>query len=1130
MYGLGDFQGARYLVFFLAQKQYHKIIQGDTNMFPGRFVDVWRPILIVVLAIISGCESGPPDGATDDASSFSLPRAIVQSRLSETGTIRAYIQVDEGARQAMSISGSSASIQLSGLSSGSHKFTIILEYELSSDPGNVITLGSSTKFTKISSGNNTLAFDDPDFNFNAHDDDRDGISNLDEFLGLPNRISNLSAPGNATTPILEYNYDGDGIAIWEVSNIVHSLVYSIYSQDSDTWSPETILSSSTDSSSMNPQLVGNGYGYALVWRQYTNAGYQIYSSFYNDSDWSTPEIIDTEDTEPGPPVIASNNSGYAVAWHQDQAGQSRIFARISSNSSTWEPAVVIDNSATGSSNPKISSTEDDYAVIWLQDSPSRVGVNIYSGSWSSTTAELLDESSAYNVDSFDIASNGTGYSVIWGKHDGTRDNIYSRTYYYNYSLGFIWSSLGEIDGSDFNASFGNQSITSNGSGYAVAFRRYNGTTYDAVAGVNNAGNVNWDIPQVLENKSDSINGFPIITSNGDTYAALWSQYDGASTNDLYASVYSADSSPAWSTGLAIETVNAPVNSGFTLAGIVSGNNGSSSQYIASWTQQVSDVTNLYANVYNGSSWNVAIETLETRDQNASAPSIEMNPSGGVTVAWSQAGAGVFTRVFDGNSWGSEKTLTSSTFEGSSYAPTLFSNGNGKTLALWQLYSGSNYNLYANIHEEGVWGPAQVLSTGNVDSSTIHAASDGNGFAVTWGENDGSYDSIYASVFDGTSWGSSIEVDNSSLAGDAYQVSNLYGSSGIASNGNGYMLVFRQFDSSNYHNIYARAYDGSVWSSTPQALRLPSNNNAAGNPGIISNGSSYLAAWPHFEGIYLAYASEFNGSSWSSAALISQGSETVLIHSDRILLATDGTDYLAAWTRLDLQLLLKGLNGLNHVMVNTYSSGRWETAQTIDTGTASEEITLPTIVSNGNGYALAWNEHNGSRNRIVSNIYNGASWLGPEIIDDGSWGDVLFDSSSARSLTTNGDHYAIVWTRHDSVNSVDDAYVSIFDGTNSWSSAELLESSLKTVSNVQIASNGTGFLATWLQANESDIIDIVGNQYDTSSTWGGANILDSVTTNSAFELKLSGSLEGYLATWIQAEPEATTRIPWARVRF
>ncbi len=146
---------------------------------------------LFIAFILSSCGN---DGAIEKpSSSVTLPRVITEAKIADSASIQAYLRVDDGVRQQMTVSGSNASLNIASLSPGLHQFSITLEYNSSPSSGQPIVLAQTSHTANISAGNNTpLEFTDSDFDFQAFDLDGDGISNLDEILTDNARLHSVS--------------------------------------------------------------------------------------------------------------------------------------------------------------------------------------------------------------------------------------------------------------------------------------------------------------------------------------------------------------------------------------------------------------------------------------------------------------------------------------------------------------------------------------------------------------------------------------------------------------------------------------------------------------------------------------------------------------------------------------------------------------------------------------------------------------------------------------------------------------------------------------------------------------------------------------------------------------------------
>jgi len=135
-------------------------------------------ISLLILPMLA-CDSGSSNVGTkptEDKSGVSLPSELKTTLLTE-GTLNAYIIVDDGARQKMTINGDNAGINLSGLTEGMHSFSIEFEYIVTANSNTPLMLARVTQELNVGVGNNTLSVDEAAYD-TSYDDDNDGFSNI----------------------------------------------------------------------------------------------------------------------------------------------------------------------------------------------------------------------------------------------------------------------------------------------------------------------------------------------------------------------------------------------------------------------------------------------------------------------------------------------------------------------------------------------------------------------------------------------------------------------------------------------------------------------------------------------------------------------------------------------------------------------------------------------------------------------------------------------------------------------------------------------------------------------------------------------------------------------------------------
>ena len=135
-----------------------------------------------IAIVISACTQGNSTVTTQqpDGGGIAVPKAL--HGLSADNALTAYIRVDGGERQQMTITDGNAFIRLTGISPGSHLFTVEFEYISSSAPGNPIILARASKTIDVKPGDNPLNILEADYETDSFDEDGDGVSNLDEIL------------------------------------------------------------------------------------------------------------------------------------------------------------------------------------------------------------------------------------------------------------------------------------------------------------------------------------------------------------------------------------------------------------------------------------------------------------------------------------------------------------------------------------------------------------------------------------------------------------------------------------------------------------------------------------------------------------------------------------------------------------------------------------------------------------------------------------------------------------------------------------------------------------------------------------------------------------------------------------
>ncbi len=919
------------------------------------------------------------------------------------------------------------------------------------------------------------------------------------------QVSHLPTLGSPSPPVMIYNDQGNGLALWEVhTRIARWLYYALYERSTDSWSAsEPLTSVANPTRGLYPQVASNGEGFALVWRETTETRDELYAHLLDVDGWSTTERISGGEVDLGTAFeLTSNGTGYAVTWVEDDGSDDRVYALVSPDGRSWDDAELMDV-ASSAGLPRLASNGFSYAFIWTAH---RLKARLYvAAAWG--PVEVVDEDGYESIHGHHrIASNGTGYSVIWSSWNGSQASLWNRTR----------SGDSLSDWSDASLLYtGKEPVyhtkfLSNGTGYAVSYSHSDGFSAELHAVVDALGDRQWGLSQLLEPVLPNFVYWRMATDNSG-YAIAWERHEGISTHETLASVYGGNQ---WSEATLINTLVYPDS--LPPVYLV----GFDGLYAIAWRDEAS----IYARVYTIAGWSDA-ELIEDGLGEAQAPFIAVNPLDGIRVAWNQLDADgdrivSHTNALDGNQWSGEVRLTEANyFVGSSYYPRLLVNGHGNTLAVWTQDRNGKNALYANLHQEGGWGNPKLLE----DSNTyVHPqiATDGTGFAVLWQANDDSSflttDSTFSTfvvVYDGLEWGTVEPLGESELYGFS-----IITAASIASKGEEYLVVYRRSDdSTKTEQILARYYDGSVWQ--PPVQLDESLVDPFGFIQTVSNDDTYLSIWSHYDGDRIKiYSSVYAGTSWSKPQLLLSDDYTWDMAIPR--LASNGEDYLLVW--------LQGESVIARI-----HAGNWSAPMQIGDAVLNAwyQPDIPSVQSNGIGYAVAWTAYDDVRTLIKVNVFDGHDWLGVADIFADEVSFLSFDPFGDNDkLTSSGVGYSLIWGAYDGATTdIRDIYASVYDGMT-WSRPRSLDSRQGRIANFQVTGDGEEFLAAWLQENDQGNYDVIAKR-TTEGIWGEEEVLD-VGIQSAYDLNLLGDWDGHRLIWTQAatDDDASIRYPWARLRF
>jgi hypothetical protein len=410
-----------------------------------------------------------------------------------------------------------------------------------------------------------------------------------------------------------------------------------------------------------------------------------------EAEWGTATLIEDNSGNTGPPQVAFDGSGNAIAvWSQHDGAYYNIYANRYAAGSGWGTAVLIETNAGNADNPQIAFDASGNAIaVWERnDMPANICANRYTAGSGWGTGVLLINTVDGAASAPQIAFDASGNAIaVWQQYAGTTQSIYTN----RYTAGSGWGTAALIETDNAGDAYDPQ-IAFDGSGNAIAvWSQDDGTSTNICANRYAAGS-GWGTAILIETNAENAH-IPQIAFDGSGNAvAVWIQYDG-SYDSIYANRYTAGS--GWGTAALIETnAGDAYNPQIALDG--SGN------AIAVWSQyDGADWDNVCANRYTaGSGWGTAVVIETYNEGSAYAPHIKFDANGNAIAVWCQD-YGTSTDIWanrytTGSGWGTAALIETNAETAGD--PQIAIDTNGNSIAVWYQYDGTRKNIWANRYE------------------------------------------------------------------------------------------------------------------------------------------------------------------------------------------------------------------------------------------------------------------------------------------------------------------------------------------------------------------------------------------------------------------------------------------------
>lgn len=557
----------------------------------------------------------------------------------------------------------------------------------------------------------------------------------------------------------------------------------------------------------SPTVASNGSEYMVVWTHYPDAaqktpnidGARLDSSGTILSG-NTPLKIAPRSQYAVEPAIASNGSGYLVAWTDDHVGYDSDDlhgTRLDASGSRLDPSSITISAADEiQEDAAIASDGTDYLVAWRDGRDDSDDEDVYVAEVASSDGSVTPSSGpvASDADEFSpaVAHNGSRYTVVWSEQPKFQDS----------------SSSTDIVGSMISFS---GSTPEAGSEYTVT-----------------------------DGPADESS--PAVVSDGANFLVTWDDERNGDPNDIYGARFDDTGSPLDANDFPI---CAAAGSQWNPRVVFNG-----TDYFAIWedTRDTDPTTAPADDIYGAritSSGTVRDPDgfIVSRRANAqNAPAIASNGTNYLAV-WQdrRESYDIYGTRLDGAGNILEPSgIAISTRDDFQGVPDVASNGTDY-LVVWE-DSQTNYT-YPVINGKRVGGAngdvldSSYLAIGRHDDFQERpaVASDGSNYIVVWDDGRGVYG---AHVGKNGTVGTSREIDDNPYEGTV----------DVASNGTNYLAVWADYRVvGDEQSIYGQRLDPSNGSLLGSYIEITDETETQTHPAVAANGTDYFAVWDDARG-------------------------------------------------------------------------------------------------------------------------------------------------------------------------------------------------------------------------------------------------------------------------------------------
>lgn len=341
-----------------------------------------------------------------------------------------------------------------------------------------------------------------------------------------------SSDSNAETPEIVIDNGGNATAIWRQYNtsiIKYELWYNRY-QAGTGWGNPLLLTTNSSSHANTPDMEMDSEGNIfLLWEQSSFPLSDIYSMIYEEGiGWGIPTLIEYNDTAlSSSPVVAVDANGNAIAaWKQSIFPSWTIWANRYEKGDGWDSATQIGPLAANGLPVLGADGAGNAICVWhhMNASKYEIWTNSYNVSSGWGTASILAADPTYDLGDPDIAVDENGNAIVVWNSWGGYNAVWAK--YYDIETG--WSSATLLAALAYSPK---AAIDHDGNAIAL-FLLDDAGNYAHLWAIRYDADIGWGIPNLISaNPLGDVGSDMKIAFDGMGNAiAVWKQRDGSIFN------------------------------------------------------------------------------------------------------------------------------------------------------------------------------------------------------------------------------------------------------------------------------------------------------------------------------------------------------------------------------------------------------------------------------------------------------------------------------------------------------------------------------------------------------------------------------------------------------------------------